>query len=1018
MADPASMGASVQDDQLQRDMNALQEGIRLLFTNDFQKAEETFREGSQRERPRIRPANDSTRDTRGVFALIYTMVSFMFGLLSFANDQLDECLTRVWTAESLLLEDAPWVGQKMLLGMVYLIAGVVQAAKNAWLKSGVNLVRSLRYIKDFEEGLHFSGREAHFVRSFAGFVMGLFNLVLSMLPPQMLRVASRAGGRTLQGSRTDALELLHQCYVQDGIMAPFAVLVLLCYNIWIKTYLGEAITDEDFAASKGFLQWASERYPSSAVFEFWQAELHVIRTEVREASECVERVHSVLAHLKLPAIDSFLEQKKAMFSLALLEWPEAASGFEESLAVSVARQRRSYVPTLSYLAGLCRVVSGQAAEARPNFERVQQYSKMRKRNWPPEDDLAFAKVKEFGPSSCTTPRRALLELVEISMLKIHVLHTMPGEEKRRLKEKLLEEHEGEAAEEAARGLLFAAEISRLQGAFEVQSNGRCFSPGRHAMGSPDSESEKSWKSEDADPRGMGTVLPSCAQKKLNGHSRLEPVRNAYNGRDPYLPPDGGGKAEGKGAQSRRHPWQEGWEASTSDFCQMRAPIEPPERDRWARSAPNGFLPAPLVPAPPEPTAVPKAAPPMPPPEEDHPDEDLRPEHRRIFQPLLPSKSAPAPVEAARRPSRFTHAGSTAGEGASGSAGARETEWSATEDPLGYLDYKSRMRQINDGSFPIDAVEVALVAPMASTPGFLPCAVEDILLLLFVSNDNALVQRLDSNAKRGWLPLRNLRPLGPYDFLVKAFVDTGRPKLQKSSERPPSDILPLPQMEGSCDDFKVLQCEDGLQDHFTFREGRNVGLVAEPITLGPTTSALMVLAENSTLGKWNSFCRKYFARDQLLPGDLIIEANRNQGSELMQHTLRHDVHMLELHVVRCALHLDPRQSLADQLAQLGLDQGDGATAQSMDMGDTGGAYAEEARRFGAQAQQLLPKLGPRGQSNGTAAALHLTLALLGVDGHLTALDKCPRCCRAYDEAIKFKRPDSFLPGQGDRWPWEE
>ncbi|CAK9087038.1 unnamed protein product [Durusdinium trenchii] len=450
MADPASMGASVQDDQLQRDMNALQEGIRLLFTNDFQKAEETFREGSQRERPRIRPANDSTRDTRGVFALIYTMVSFMFGLLSFANDQLDECLTRVWTAESLLLEDAPWVGQKMLLGMVYLIAGVVQAAKNAWLKSGVNLVRSLRYIKDFEEGLHFSGREAHFVRSFAGFVMGLFNLVLSMLPPQMLRVASRAGGRTLQGSRTDALELLHQCRSMDAL----------------KTYLGEAITDEDFAASKGFLQWASERYPSSAVFEFWQTELHVIRTEVREASECVERVHSVLAHLKLPAIDSFLEQKKAMFSLALLEWPEAASGFEESLAVSVARQRRSYVPTLSYLAGLCRVVSGQAAEARPNFERVQQYSKMRKRNWPPEDDLAFAKVKEFGPSSCTTPRRALLELVEISMLKIHVLHTMPGEEKRRLKEKLLEEHEGEAAEEAARGLLFAAEISRLQGAFE------------------------------------------------------------------------------------------------------------------------------------------------------------------------------------------------------------------------------------------------------------------------------------------------------------------------------------------------------------------------------------------------------------------------------------------------------------------------------------------------------------------------------------------------------------------------
>lgn len=448
-----------QDDQLQRDMKALQEGIRLLFTNDFQKAEDTFRDGSKRDRPL--PANGTVRDTRGAFALIYTMVSFMFGLLSFANDQLDECLTRVWTAESLLLEDAPWVGQKMLLGMVYLIAGVVQAAKNAWLKSGVNLVRSLRYIKDFEEGLHFEGREAGFVRSFACFVMGLFNLVLSMLPPQMLRVASRAGGRTLQGSRSDALKLLNDCYSQDGIMAPFAVLVLLCYNIWMKTYLGESITDEDFASSKSLLSWAQQRFPASAVFEFWQTELHVIRTEVRQASAC-ERVHAVLAHLKLPAIDSFLEQKKAMFSLALLEWPNAAEGFEQSLAVSVARQRRSYVPTLSYLAGLCRIISGQASEARPNFERVQQYSKMRKRNWPPEDDLAFLKVKDFGTGE-VSERRALLEMVEICMLKIHVLHTMPAEEKQQLKQKLQEEQEGEAAEEAARALLFSAEISRLQG---------------------------------------------------------------------------------------------------------------------------------------------------------------------------------------------------------------------------------------------------------------------------------------------------------------------------------------------------------------------------------------------------------------------------------------------------------------------------------------------------------------------------------------------------------------------------
>ncbi|CAE7281104.1 Ttc39c [Symbiodinium sp. CCMP2592] len=447
-------------DKLQEDMRNLQDGIRHLFTNDFKGAEKIFRQGAECPRPK------GGRDTRGAFALIYTMVSFMFGLLSFANDQLDECLARVWTAESLLLEDSPWVGQKMLLGMVYLIAGVVQAAKNAWLKSGVNLVRSLRYIRDFEEGLRFEGPEATFVRSFAAFVMGLFNLVLSMLPPQMLRVASKAGGRTLQGSRADALQLLHDCYVQEGIMAPFAVLVLLAYNIWMKTYLGEAITADDFAASNVFLQWAAERFPDSAVFEFWQMELHVIRTEIHEASRCVERVHAVLGHLELPAIDSFLEQKKAMFSLALLDWASAAQGFERSLAVSEVKQRRSYVPTLSYLAGLCRVLCDSPSAARENFERVQKYAKMRKRNWPPEDDLAFLKVKDLCGGTSVEATRALLELVEISMMKIHVLHTMPSEEKGQLKQKLLQDHPtpaSETAEEGARALLFCAEISRLQG---------------------------------------------------------------------------------------------------------------------------------------------------------------------------------------------------------------------------------------------------------------------------------------------------------------------------------------------------------------------------------------------------------------------------------------------------------------------------------------------------------------------------------------------------------------------------
>ena len=43
-----------------------------------------------------------------------------------------------------------------------------------------------------------------------------------------------------------------------------------------------------------------------------------------------------------------------------------------------------------------------------------------------------------------------------------------------------------------------------------------------------------------------------------------------------------------------------------------------------------------------------------------------------------------------------------------------------------------------------------------------------------------------------------------------------------------------------------------------------------------------------------------------------------------------------------------------------------------------SLCQDAKRFGNQALQFLPQLGSRGNANGTAAALHLTLALLG--GH--------------------------------------
>jgi hypothetical protein len=62
-----------------------------------------------------------------------------------------------------------------------------------------------------------------------------------------------------------------------------------------------------------------------------------------------------------------------------LRIPESDSWPSAFPPISFWAHQHSGPQLRSYLAGLCRIISGQASEARPNFERVQQYSKMRKR---------------------------------------------------------------------------------------------------------------------------------------------------------------------------------------------------------------------------------------------------------------------------------------------------------------------------------------------------------------------------------------------------------------------------------------------------------------------------------------------------------------------------------------------------------------------------------------------------------------------------------------------------------------
>ena len=129
--------------------------------------------------------------SRSAFALEWALVSVVKGMASLNNDQLDECLERLWTCDALAQKADVWVGRKVVRGICVLCAGMVQIMQKSYVKGVVNVVKSWQYIKCLKkEALHFQGQEHYAVRSASLLIIGMAQMILSLLPASLLRVAS------------------------------------------------------------------------------------------------------------------------------------------------------------------------------------------------------------------------------------------------------------------------------------------------------------------------------------------------------------------------------------------------------------------------------------------------------------------------------------------------------------------------------------------------------------------------------------------------------------------------------------------------------------------------------------------------------------------------------------------------------------------------------------------------------------------------------------------------------------
>nr|XP_058942050.1 tetratricopeptide repeat protein 39B-like isoform X1 [Pocillopora verrucosa] len=118
--------------------------------------------------------------------------------------------------------------------------------------------------KDFEAGVHFG--------------IGGFNLVLSLLPPIIIKLLEWVG---FSGDRFLGINHLHKGSKGQSLRSPLCSLLLLAYHTWITQYLGNG--DGDIDQSEEILQPLLTTFPKGSLFLFYDGRIKQVRGKLEEA---------------------------------------------------------------------------------------------------------------------------------------------------------------------------------------------------------------------------------------------------------------------------------------------------------------------------------------------------------------------------------------------------------------------------------------------------------------------------------------------------------------------------------------------------------------------------------------------------------------------------------------------------------------------------------------------------------------------------------------------------------------
>lgn len=135
--------------------------------------------------------------------------------------------------------------------------------------------------------------------------VGSYNLLLSLLPPTVMKVAGWVG---FSGDRELGLRLLHASQRSSSFMALFSCLLLLSFYNSIPAFTGEP--EDTYAAQSSALSaWAESRYGRCCLYLLALSKAHRTRREMQQAIRVAKQ--AIVACRELPSVSVLLNWSAA-----------------------------------------------------------------------------------------------------------------------------------------------------------------------------------------------------------------------------------------------------------------------------------------------------------------------------------------------------------------------------------------------------------------------------------------------------------------------------------------------------------------------------------------------------------------------------------------------------------------------------------------------------------------------------------------------------------------------------------